>query len=77
MSLELDLTTTDPIQRIMRRQAELEKRIVNLERERFGVPVNAGAPVSTDGSSGSLAGDTTNTRLWVKLGSTWRYVVVT
>jgi len=77
MALELDLSTMDPDMRREKKIAELERRVKDLERQRFAVPVQAGAPAAGDGGSGSLAGDSTSTRLWVKIGSTWRFVALT
>jgi hypothetical protein len=78
MALELDLTTTDPTQRLLRRVTELEKRIVNLERERFAVPISS-APQTTDAGEGAIAGQiltTTAGNLWIKMGGRWYFTGV-
>jgi hypothetical protein len=77
MPLELELRPMSAEERLQKRIGELERQVRDLQRQIFAVPINAGAPAAGDGKSGSLAGDTTNTRLWVKLGSTWRYVTLT
>ena len=83
MPLELDMRplSANPevaiFERLARRLAELERRVAELDRQRFAVPVNAGAPLSGDGATGSLAGDSTNNRLWVKIGGTWKYTALT
>ena len=77
MALELDKFARSPEQRLLARVAELERRIRDLERASTVMPVIAGAPSSTDGKSGSMSGDSTNIRLWLKIGSTWRYTPLT
>lgn len=41
----------------------------------FNIPKNAGAP--TGGSSGGMVLDTTNSRIYFKVGSTWKYAALT
>lgn len=54
----------------------LEARVAVLERQIGRIPVAAGVPSASSGE-GQLAGDTTNTRLWLRIGGVWRYVALT
>lgn len=67
--------TNDPQGRLWAEIVALRKRVEALERDSFSAPVVAGVP--TGGDNGSLAGDSTNTRLWMKVGGVWRYVTLT
>lgn len=46
-----------------------------MEINKLTIRLNAGAP--TGGDSGDVVLDTTNSRLYVKVGSTWKYAALT
>jgi len=75
MSNILTPGSNDERQRLYAKIAALEKRIAALERDSFSAPVTEGAP--TNGGEGALAGDSTNTRLWIKINGVWRYAALT
>jgi hypothetical protein len=54
----------------------LEQRVAVLERQIGRIPVVAGDP-SSSSAEGQLAGDTANTRLWLRVNGVWRYVALT
>lgn len=56
--------------------AGLERRVRALEAGAPTIQVQAGAP-TTAPRDGTPAGDTANTRLWLRLGGVWRYVTLT
>lgn len=76
MDSALGIRALTPEQRMQQRIAALEGRVRDLERASATMPVNAGAPSSGEGRDGSLAVDQSNTRLWVKISGTWRYVTL-
>lgn len=54
----------------------LEERLAAVERA-LKLPVSLGAPGAGTGQEGSAAGDSANSRLWLKLNGVWKYVALT
>jgi hypothetical protein len=57
------------------RLADIERRLMSLERQTSVVQVTSGAP-SAQPKEGTLAADTAP-RLWVRIGGAWHYVGLT
>jgi hypothetical protein len=72
----LEPRAIDSDARLAQKIAALEQRINDLERTQASIPVVGGAPTSVSGD-GQMAGDSVNTRLWLRVSGTWRYVTLT
>lgn len=67
---------TAPDQRTAERLGDLERRLRALENGRPTIQVGAGAP-STSPRDGTPYGDSTNVRLWLRVGGAWHYTTLT
>jgi hypothetical protein len=62
-------------ERAARRIRDLEARVASIERGN-PIPLGAGAPTAAS-QDGTLHGDSTNVRLWLRVGGAWRWTALT
>jgi hypothetical protein len=76
-SLPLAISPPTPERRQADRFADLDRRVRALESRPLAFPSGAGVPSGTQGIEGSPYADTVNTRFWLRISGTWRYVAMT